>query len=85
MYATLARYYDQIHTTLTADVPFILKQVKKQGGPVLELGCGTGRLLFPLAEAGFPVTGVDNSSEMLNIARQRLAKKRFLPKQDMIF
>jgi SAM-dependent methyltransferase len=75
MYATLARYYDQIHTALTADVPFILEQVKKQGGPVLELGCGTGRLLIPLAEAGFPVTGVDNSPEMLDIARQRLAKK----------
>lgn len=76
MYETLARYYDQIHATLTADVPFVLELVKEQAGPVLELGSGTGRLLIPIAEAGFPVTGIDNSPEMLGVARQRLANKQ---------
>jgi SAM-dependent methyltransferase len=72
MYETLARYYDQIHAPLTADIPFVRDHLAKHGGPLLELGCGTGRLLFPLAEAGVHVTGVDNSPEMLAIARQRL-------------
>ena len=75
MYETLARYYDQIHVSLTADLPFVLKLVQEQGGPVLELGSGTGRLLIPLAEAGFAVTGIDNSPQMLAIAGQRLAQK----------
>lgn len=74
MYETLARYYDQIHASLTADLPYVLKLAEEQGGPLLELGSGTGRLLFPLAEAGFQVTGIDNSPQMLRIARQRLAK-----------
>ena len=75
MYETLARYYDQIHVSLTADLPFVLKLVEEQGGAVLELGSGTGRLLIPLAEAGFAVTGIDNSPQMLAIAGQRLAQK----------
>lgn len=74
MYETLARYYDQIHASLTVDLPFILKMAEEQGGPLLELGSGTGRLLIPLAEAGFQITGIDNSPEMLEIARRRLAK-----------
>ena len=72
MYQTLARYYEQIHASLTADIPFVTAQLANYGGPLLELGCGTGRLLFPLAQAGLAVTGVDNSPQMLAIARQRL-------------
>ncbi len=74
MYETLARYYDQIHASLTADLPFIVKMAGEQEGPLLEVGSGTGRLLIPLAEAGVQVTGVDNSAEMLKIARRRLAQ-----------
>ncbi|HIP71645.1 MAG TPA: class I SAM-dependent methyltransferase [Anaerolineae bacterium] len=43
------------------------------GGPVLELGCGSGRLLRPLAQSGYSVTGVDNSPAMLARASARLA------------
>jgi SAM-dependent methyltransferase len=45
---------------------------RRFGGPVLELACGSGRLLAPLAQAGFAVTGVDSSTAMLERARQRL-------------
>jgi len=41
-------------------------------GPVLDLGCGDGRLLVPLSEAGFRVTGVDNDEEALAACRGRL-------------
>jgi SAM-dependent methyltransferase len=81
MYELLARYYDQLHSTLTADLPFVLSLAREGGGPVLDLGCGTGRLLFPLAEAGFEVTGIDNSPQMLEIARTRLASKPELIRQ----
>ncbi|MFL7838292.1 MAG: class I SAM-dependent methyltransferase [Candidatus Promineifilaceae bacterium] len=73
MYEFLARYYDQIHASLTADLPFVLNLAKESGDPILDLGCGTGRLLFPLAKAGNQVTGVDNSAQMLAIATTRLA------------
>jgi SAM-dependent methyltransferase len=73
MYNQLAQYYDLIHEPLTADIPFVLQLAAEAGGPVLELGCGSGRLLFPLARTGYLVTGLDNSTEMLARARQRLA------------
>jgi SAM-dependent methyltransferase len=44
-------------------------------GPALELGCGTGRLLLPLARAGFSVTGLDASPFMLAVARRKLAQE----------
>lgn len=72
-YATLARFYDLLHADLTEDVAFVAALAQDLGGRVLELGCGTGRLLRPLAEAGCRVTGVDNSAEMLAIAHTHLA------------
>ncbi len=41
-------------------------------GDILELGCGSGRLLLPLAQAGFTVTGVELSTRMLELARLRV-------------
>lgn len=72
-YDQIARYYDLSHDRLTDDIPFVLQNVMEVGGPVLEVGCGSGRLLVPLARAGFAVTGIDNSSEMLARAEVRLA------------
>jgi SAM-dependent methyltransferase len=73
MYEQIARYYDLIHAQLTADIPLLQRLAEAAGGPILELGCGTGRLLRPLAQAGHRVTGVDNSEEMLAYCRQKLA------------
>ncbi len=74
MYAAIARYYDLTHATLTQDIPFVLQLAAQANGPVLELGCGSGRLLLPLLQAGYAVVGVDNSPEMLARARARLAQ-----------
>ena len=52
--------------------PIYLDAALRSGGPVLELGCGTGRMLVPMAERGLSVTGIDQSAEMLATARQRL-------------
>ena len=42
-------------TLLDGDVEFYLGQARKTGGPILDLACGTGRVAFPLARAGFDV------------------------------
>lgn len=73
MYEQIARFYDLVHADLTADVGFMLALAARCDGPVLELGCGSGRLLLPLARAGYVATGVDNSPAMLARARARLA------------
>lgn len=74
MYDQIAHYYDLTHADLTADIPFVLKLAKQANGSILELGCGSGRLLLPLAQAGFVVTGLDNSMEMLALAQAKVAE-----------
>jgi SAM-dependent methyltransferase len=69
-----ARLYDWEHDRYLLDVDVHIGFARRFGGPVLELACGTGRLLGPLARAGFAVTGVDSSPAMLDRARQRLER-----------
>jgi SAM-dependent methyltransferase len=69
-----ARLYDWEHDSYLIDVGLQIAFARRFGGPVLELACGSGRLLAPLAQAGFAVTGVDSSAPMLDRARQRLAR-----------
>jgi SAM-dependent methyltransferase len=67
-----ARLYDWEHDRYVADVDVHIGFARRFGGPVLELACGTGRLLGPLVQAGFACTGVDSSPAMLDRARERL-------------
>jgi SAM-dependent methyltransferase len=55
----------------TAVPPFWLEQARRYGGPILELGCGTGRLAIPLAKIGCAVTGIDRAPSMLAEARRK--------------
>lgn len=71
-YDAIAPFYDIEHAHFDEDLDVYLNFAELSGGPLLELACGSGRLLLPLAEAGFEVTGVDNSASMLNLAEQRL-------------
>ncbi len=75
MYDKIANYYDLTHDDLTEDIAYILTLAERAKGPVLELGCGSGRLLVPLARAGYTVSGLDNSAAMLGRARSRLEKE----------
>lgn len=70
----LARYYDEAYAADEdlADVPFYLDLAQSTGGPVLELGCGTGRVLLPIVRAGIAIDGVDNSLSMLDRLRRKL-------------
>src|SRR5262249_20178575 len=45
---------------------------RQTGGPVMELGCGTGRVLIPTARAGVEITGLDASRAMLGVCRRKL-------------
>lgn len=72
-YDEIAAYYDLEHRSFTDDIDLYLQFIEAAGDPVLELGCGTGRILRAISEAGFAVTGVDSSSPMLAFARDALA------------
>ena len=74
MYDQIARFYDLTHASLKDDIPLILSLATQADGPVLELGCGSGRLLLPLAQAGHAVTGLDLSGAMLDRARARVGQ-----------
>ena len=54
------------------DVAFYVEEATRAGGPVLELGCGTGRITLPIARAGVAVTGLDASEGMLARCRMKL-------------
>ena len=68
-----APFYDweNAQTLGRRDVPFWKRLVAKVEGPVLELGCGTGRISAPLARAGAHVVGIDRSAPMLERAHKR--------------
>ena len=71
-----ARFYEDDYRDYTADIPLVLETARTAGRVALELGCGTGRVLIPLAAAGCCVTGVDRSGALLAIARRKAARRR---------
>ncbi|MFN8676588.1 MAG: class I SAM-dependent methyltransferase [Thermomicrobiales bacterium] len=71
-YEPIAAYYDSEHDQFTDDIDWYLHLAQVAGPRVLELGCGSGRLLAPLAAAGARVVGVDTSAAMLQRAHTRL-------------
>ena len=58
-------------TTQWSDRPFFLEIVRQFGEPVLDVGCGTGRILLDFLAQGIDVDGVDNSPEMLTLCRSK--------------
>lgn len=68
-----AAYYDYLHPGLPGEDAFFGGQALMRGGPVLEVGCGTGRIAIPMAMSGLNVTGIDNSSAMLTVCREKAA------------
>ena len=70
-YDKIARVYDPWSQSVVEDVPFYVAEAVRSGGPVLELGVGTGRIAVPIAASGIRVVGVDLSAGMLEVARER--------------
>lgn len=74
-----ARFYDGDYRDYRDDIALVLKTARAAGRCALELGCGTGRVLLPLAEDGCHVIGLDTSGALLAIARRKLAKHGYAP------
>jgi SAM-dependent methyltransferase len=72
-YDAIARIYDPWSRSVTEDVPFYLEEARRTGGPVVELGIGTGRIAVPIAADGIRVIGVDSSRAMLEVCTERAA------------
>ena len=72
-YTSIAELYDYVVPYRERqDVAFFVEAARESGGPVLEVGCGTGRVLIPTARAGLEITGLDLSQHMLEVCRARL-------------
>lgn len=69
-------HYDRLFGS--GHVGFWLSHAEVTGGPILELGCGTGKLSIPLAKAGFSVTGLDNSPALLQFATSKDRNVRWI-------
>jgi ubiquinone/menaquinone biosynthesis C-methylase UbiE len=87
-YDLIAPFYDIEHDRFNEDLDMYRNFAELSGGKILELACGSGRILLPLAEEGHELTGVDSSEKMLEIAQQRLQEKELtghchLVKQDI--
>ncbi|MCI0440541.1 MAG: class I SAM-dependent methyltransferase [Chloroflexi bacterium] len=72
-YDQWAEIYDSVYSYVRDDIPFYLEEAVQSGGPVLELGCGTGRVTIPIARAGVDIIGLDFSEAMLEVARRKSA------------
>ncbi|MHB8059378.1 MAG: class I SAM-dependent methyltransferase [Gaiellaceae bacterium] len=70
-YNSIAALYDRWNTRVVEDIGFYTEEAVRAGGPVLELGVGTGRIAVPIAQAGVSVIGVDSSAPMLERCRAR--------------
>src|SRR5688572_2572741 len=81
-----APFYDweNARTLGRRDVPFWRNLAVNAGGPVLELGCGTGRIAIPLGRAGVHVVGIDRSDPMLARARTRIRRARVSGRIDLV-
>jgi len=70
-YDAIAELYDPWSASVVEDVAFYLEEARRSGGPVVELGVGTGRIAVPIAADGISVIGVDSSRGMLDVCARR--------------
>lgn len=71
-YDTIARFYDAENLEMTDDLPFYSDLADIYGGPILDVGCGTGRVMLHLVQEGHACVGVDTSPQMLERAQRKV-------------
>lgn len=82
-YDPIARLYDPWSTSVIEDIAFYVEEALASGGPVVELGVGTGRIAIPTALAGIQVIGVDSSAGMLEVCAERAREAGVLDRIDL--
>ena len=83
----MGQWYDRLLESETRDIAFYKNVAVENGGKVLELACGTGRLLVPIRRSGVDIEGLDVSADMLSICRQKLEAENLIAtlyEQDML-
>jgi SAM-dependent methyltransferase len=73
-YDIVARFYDAENADKTDDIDFYKELASEYDDPILDVGCGSGRVVLPLAQAGHTVYGIDNNAPMLRLARRKVAQ-----------
>ena len=76
IYDPIAELYELEYLDFDEDLPLYQDLASRTGSPILDVGCGTGRVAFALAQAGFQVTGIDESEAMLRRAQRHLETNR---------
>jgi len=66
--------YELINPLMEKELNWYVKFARELGGPILELACGTGRLLVEIARLGFDIEGIDLSKGMIEIAEKHISK-----------
>ena len=82
-YSSFAKVYDELMDNIPYEswckyLSELLKRYSVDSGLVLDMGCGTGNITQRLAESGYDMIGIDNSLEMLMIARDKDKSKEIL-------
>ncbi len=72
-YDVFVEFYDCLYSDLI-DLDFYFAKAEQLGGPILELGCGTGRITCPLSK-NFEVVGLDISAKMLKVAKKKCSAR----------
>jgi SAM-dependent methyltransferase len=83
-YAPFAEVYDLFYADLESDLDMYLGFAKRTGGPILEIGSGTGRVALALAEAGHTVVGLELSDAMRSIAQQKITAARLADRVTLV-
>ncbi|HML22913.1 MAG TPA: class I SAM-dependent methyltransferase [Aggregatilinea sp.] len=74
-YETCVRYYEAENADFVEDLILYSTLAEETGDPILDLGCGTGRVMLHLAQDGYRTVGLDNSQAMLDWGRRKLKAK----------
>jgi SAM-dependent methyltransferase len=82
-YDPIAHLYDPWSRSVVEDIGFYVEEAVASGGPVVELGVGTGRIAIPTAAAGVEVIGVDSSRGMLAVCAEQAARAGVAERLDL--